>query len=44
MLTLQQAREIAEQTVGSYLLEDDACQIIDAATLERPYGWVFFYQ
>ena len=44
MLTLQQAREIAEQTVGGYLLEDDACLIIDSATLERPYGWVFFYQ
>ena len=44
MLTFQQAREIAEQTIGGYLLEDDACQIIDSATLERPYGWVFFYQ
>ena len=44
MLKLQQAREIAEQTIGRYLLEDDACQIIESATLERPYGWVFFYQ
>ena len=44
MLTFQQARELAEQTVAGYLLDDDACQIIDSATLERPYGWVFFYQ
>ena len=44
MLNFQQAREIAEQTVAGYLLDDDACQIIESATLERAYGWVFFYQ
>ncbi len=46
MLTLDQARQlVAEQVCArpSWLPPEDEIVIVDAATIERPWGWVFFH-
>jgi len=46
MLTKEQARNRAEAEIGRSsheLPEGDAWVLIDASTIERPWGWVFFH-
>ena len=42
MLDQQKARALAECWIN--LICEVECEIVDEATIERPYGWVFFYQ
>jgi hypothetical protein len=42
MLTQSEARSLAEAYLKSLALEDDV--VILPATIERPFGWVFFWQ
>jgi len=44
MLNKHQAREIALQHIGHQCnLANDEIVIVDALTLEKEYGWIFFY-
>ena len=46
MITREQARElVAKQVCGrpDWLPPDDEIIIIDEATIEKPWGWVFFF-
>lgn len=45
MLTCAQAKQLVQSHLDSWAAEN-ACEvaIIDSATLERSFGWVFFYQ
>ena len=43
MLTQEEARAIALTRISA-ICGGDSCALIDSKTLERPYGWVFFYQ
>jgi len=46
MITKQQARElVAQQVCGrpDWLPPDDEIIILDKETIEKPWGWVFFY-
>lgn len=46
MITKQAARELVYEKVGGTspnLPEDDEIIILDEATIEKPWGWVFFY-
>lgn len=45
MLTRSQARELVQSQL-SFETDGRGCEvvIIDSATLERSFGWVFFYQ
>ena len=44
MIVLEQAREIAIQEITKILGNPNSFGLIDSATIERSYGWVFFYQ
>lgn len=46
MITKEQARQlVAESVCGrpEWLPDDDEIIILDAHTIEKPWGWVFFY-
>jgi hypothetical protein len=46
MLTLGEARALVERhlvSVTSELPSGDALVVVDESTIERPWGWVFFY-
>jgi len=42
MLTFDESRRLAECWVA--ITSRGSAVILDDATLERPYGWIFFYQ
>ena len=45
MLTRDQAKQLVQSQLDSQVTEMDCgAAVIDSATLERPFGWVFFYQ
>jgi hypothetical protein len=46
MISITQAKQIALSHLSSLSreLEPDSVVIIDSATMERAFGWVFFYQ
>ncbi len=46
MIPFAQAKQIVESHLASIskALEPDAAVIVESATLERAFGWVFFYQ
>ena len=46
MITFAQAKQIVQSHLAaiSRELEPDAAVIIESATIERTFGWVFFYQ
>jgi hypothetical protein len=46
MISITQARQIAQSHLFSISeeLEPGAAVIIESATIERSFGWVFFYQ
>jgi hypothetical protein len=46
MITKEQARELVAKQVCTrpdWLLPDDEIIILDKETIEKPWGWVFFY-
>jgi len=46
MITKEEARELVAATVcrrPDWLPPDDEIIIVDEATIERPWGWVFFH-
>ena len=46
MLSLEQAREVAASTVcgrPEWLPPEDDLVIFDDSTIEKPWGWVFFW-
>jgi hypothetical protein len=44
MISRDDARSIAlSAIVTSWTIEDDEPIIVDEVTIERPFGWVFFY-
>jgi hypothetical protein len=46
MLTRGEARALVERhliSVNPDLPSDDALVVVDESTIERPWGWVFFY-
>ena len=46
MLSREQAREVAEEYLHRRFSKKhgDDIVILDAHTLEKPYGWIYFYQ
>lgn len=46
MITFAQAKQIVQSHLAfiSRELEPDAAVIVESATIERAFGWVFFYQ
>ncbi len=46
MISINEAKQLAESHLASLSaeLEPDAVVIIDSHTIERSFGWVFFYQ
>lgn len=46
MISITQAKQLAHSHLSSLSkeLEPDSVVIIDSATIERAFGWVFFYQ
>jgi hypothetical protein len=45
MIKFQQARQIAENIINNMHVIGDAggLAIVDSATIEKPYAWIFFY-
>ena|SRR5829696_6226198 len=44
MLNKEQAKQTALNYINSScVIEDDEIVILDEETIEKPYGWVFFY-
>jgi Immunity protein 35 len=46
MITFAEARDLVAKTVGQHpdwLAPEDEVVIVDEMTIERPWGWVFFY-
>src|SRR5690242_17295656 len=44
MIDMAEARQIALTEINRmYAHPDDSLVIVDEETMERPYGWVFFY-
>ncbi|WP_264553008.1 hypothetical protein [Flavobacterium sp. N2038] len=45
MLTFEQARKIVSDNLleHSKLLDNDSLVILDHLTVEKPYGWIFYY-
>lgn len=46
MLTKEQARDLVEKKVNTKslnLLDDDEIIILEQETIDKPWGWVFFY-
>ena len=44
MITRDKAKAIAASHIAALTDDDLPCEILDSETLERSYGWVFFYQ
>jgi len=44
MFTVDQANAIAASWISSGSADGESRAIIESQTIERPYGWVFFYQ
>jgi hypothetical protein len=45
LVTREEARSLVEAMIAEVdLPEDDVAVIIDAATIEKDWGWVFFYE
>lgn len=46
MLTLSQAKDLvaARLTIGDYGDSEASVVVMDELTIQKPYGWVFFYQ
>ena len=45
MISFQQARELVQNALDrAYEVPDDSCVIVDSYTIEKPFGWLFFYQ
>jgi hypothetical protein len=43
MLTKSEALELVSKELRQMSPLDDAFVVVDAGTIEKPYGWVFFY-
>lgn len=44
MIDIEQAKEIVKNIISGYALpDDDECIIIEPDTIEKDWGWVFFY-
>ena len=44
MLDLQTAKKLVEEEINiSYNYEGDTLVVLDEQTVEREYGWIFFY-
>src|SRR5262245_44978788 len=44
MVTRAEARRIADEFINRpYNVEGDLLEILDSLTMERAYGWIFFY-
>ena len=43
MLNKEKAKQIVKNFVHSYELPGDELVILDSETIERDWGWVFFY-
>jgi hypothetical protein len=43
MLTKEQALTLVSEKLRQMSPQDDEFVIVDAASMEKPYGWVFFY-
>lgn len=43
MLTREKAQEVVGQKLRELSPPDDIFIIVDAGTIEKPYGWIFFY-
>jgi hypothetical protein len=41
MITYQKALQLAEKWVE--LVSDSKCHVVKDATIDKPYGWVFFW-
>ena len=44
MINFEDTERIARQTLGNDLMASTPLQLIREQTIEKPYGWVFFYQ
>ena len=43
MLTISEARVIVEKAISELMPVDEEWVIVDDYTIEKPWGWVFFY-
>jgi len=43
LLTKSEALELVSKKLRQMSPLDDALVVVDAGTIEKPYGWVFFY-
>lgn len=43
MLTISEARVIVEEAISEFMPVDEEWVIVDDYTIEKPWGWVFFY-
>jgi hypothetical protein len=43
MLTKSEALELVSQKLQKMTTPDDPFVVVDAGTIEKPFGWVFFY-
>jgi Immunity protein 35 len=44
MIDIEQAKTIAEEYVNrGYCVEGDRLVVVDRETIEKEYGWIFFY-
>ena len=44
MINIEHAKEIAEEYVNKdYCIEGDKLVVIDEETIEKEYGWIFFF-
>ncbi len=43
MLTKDEALEIVKSRLDEMSPSDDVYVVVDEGTIEKPYGWVFFY-
>ena len=43
MLTISEAQAIVENAISALMPDDEEWVIVDDYTIEKPWGWVFFY-
>ena len=43
MLTISEAQAIVENAMSALMPDDEEWVIVDDYTIEKPWGWVFFY-
>lgn len=43
LLTFDEARALVVDAIAELALPDEPCGLDEGATIERPWGWVFFY-